>query len=871
MKINLLVIFLLLLINAGAQVEDHFDDGDFSGSPAWSGDNSDFNVNAAGQLQLNAAMAGNSFLSVPANLNILDSCEWRFYIRLNFSPSSSNYARVYLSSDQADLQQPLNGYFLQFGESLSNDAIELFRQNGTTVTSVCRAQNGLIANAFSVGVKIVRNNTGSWILAIDYSGGTNYNIEATGADATFNNAAFIGVNCVYTSGNVSRFYFDDFYAGPEIPDTVLPFITKVSAESDSLLSVTFSEKMDTISLNDINNYTVDNGVRLPSFIFPDSLDPLKYYLRFSISFHLGVTYTILFSGLKDLNQNLLVDNTRNFVYFPVEEAQLNDVVFSEIYFEPSSLSPLPNSEFIELYNRKDSSILISGWKISDGISDGLIPSFRLGPLSYVVLYSVNDSAEFLSVPNALAVVSFPILNNDVGDRLVLSDANGELINELKFNDEYYHDNHKNNGGWTIERIDPDFTCKNEYNWKASSSNAHGTPGLINSVNGKFSDSSSPFALNVFLIDSSTVLVIFSEAVSEGTEDISNYRITGVDGNIFGPSSAIKLNDDSVELHFSFPFTIGTYTLQISSLIKDCPGNAFETNHKIRFGFPENAEPKDILINELLFKSFDGGNDFLELYNSSQKIIDLKDWIIAEADFNGPTQIKDNASITRSHRLMFPGDYLVLSEDEKKVKSFYTCNDAYAFLNVSSMPDFNSDRGRAIIFDQNGNEMDAFRYSDDMHFQLLAETKGISLERLSIKETNDKSINWHSAAATAGFATPGYGNSQRLDLLTDDGEVSIGMEIFSPDNDGYNDVLAIHYNFPQAGTVLSLNVYDCNGQPVRTLLSGETVSNEGMIFWDGLTDDHSMARGGIYILLARSFDLNGNDQAIKKTCFLTRRF
>ena len=686
MKIYQLIIFLLFFDIASAQIEDHFDDGDFSTSPAWSGDNSNFNVNVARQLQLNAANSGNSFLSVPANLNSLDSCEWRFFVRLSFSPSSSNNARVYLSSDQKDLRQPLNGYFLQFGESLSNDAIELFRQNGTTVTSVCRAQNGLIANAFSVGVKILRNNIGSWILAIDYSGGTNYNIEATGADATFNNAAFIGVNCVYTSGNVSRFYFDDFYAGPEIPDTVLPFITNVSAESDSLLSVTFSEKMDTISLNDINNYTVDNGVRLPSFIFPDSLDPLKYYLRFSISFHLGVTYTILFSGLKDLNQNLLVDNTWNFVYFPVAAAQLNDVVFSEIYFEPSSLSPLPNSEFIELYNRKDSSILISGWKISDGISDGLIPAFRLGPLSYVVLYCVNDSAEFLSVPNALAVVSFPTLNNDVGDRIVLSDANGELINELKFNDEYYHDNHKNNGGWTIERIDPDFTCKNEYNWKASYSNAHGTPGLINSVNGKFSDSSSPFALNVFLIDNSTVSVIFSEAVSEGTEDISNYRITGVDGNIFGPTSAIKLNDDSVELHFSFPFTIGTYTLQISSLINDCPGNAFETNHKIRFGFPEKAEPKDILINELLFKSFDGGNDFLELYNSSQKIIDLKDWIIAEADFNDPTQIKDNASISRSHRLMFPGDYLVLTEDEKKVKSFYTCKEIYAFLNVSSMPD-----------------------------------------------------------------------------------------------------------------------------------------------------------------------------------------
>ena len=106
------------------------------------------------------------------------------FIRLNFSPSSSNYARVYLASDQQDLQQALNGYFLQFGESLSNDAIELFRQSGTTITSVCRARDGFVANAFSAGVKIERNNLGKWILSVDYNGGTNYEIEATGNDTT---------------------------------------------------------------------------------------------------------------------------------------------------------------------------------------------------------------------------------------------------------------------------------------------------------------------------------------------------------------------------------------------------------------------------------------------------------------------------------------------------------------------------------------------------------------------------------------------------------------------------------------------------------------------------------------------------------------
>ena len=216
-------------------------------------------------------------------------------------------------------------------------------------------------------------------------------------------------------------------------------------------------------------------------------------------------------------------------------------------------------------------------------------------------------------------------------------------------------------------------------------------------------------------------------------------------------------------------------------------------------------------------------------------------------------------------------FLSIRGADKKVKSFYFCKDEHAFLNVLSMPDFNSDKGRVIINDEYGLEIDALVYSDEMHFALLSETKGVSLERLSTQENYDGGSNWHSAAATVGFATPGYGNSQRLDHLILDGEVSVEIEIFSPDNDGYNDVLPIHYKFPQAGTVLSLNVYDSNGLPVKRLLSGQTIGNEGTLFWDGFNDDKLMSASGIYILLARSFDLDGNENVIKKTCFLTRRF
>ena len=235
MKIYLLIIFYFLFVSTEAQVEDRFDDGDFTDSPVWSGNDSDFNVNTARQLQLNASLAGNSFLSVPANLTSLDSSEWHIYIRCAFSPSSSNFARFYISSDREDITQPLNGYFLQFGESLSNDAIELFKQSGTTITSVCRARNGLISSAFSAGVKLTRSQSGRWTLFVDYDGGNNYAVEAIGNDASFNTAGWIGIDCNYTVGNIDKFFFDDFYAGPVIQDTSLPFVFEVSAESESVL------------------------------------------------------------------------------------------------------------------------------------------------------------------------------------------------------------------------------------------------------------------------------------------------------------------------------------------------------------------------------------------------------------------------------------------------------------------------------------------------------------------------------------------------------------------------------------------------------------------------------------------------------------
>ena len=166
-----------------SQVTDNFSDGDFTTNPSWTGDGAEFIVNGTQQLQLNNTITGASYLSTPNSISLNTAIEWRMFVKQTFSGSSSNFGRVYLISDQADLEGSLNGYYLQFGEALSNDAIELFKQSGNTSASVARGTNAQIVNSFAVGIKVTRDAAGLWNLFVDASGGNTYVLEATGTKA----------------------------------------------------------------------------------------------------------------------------------------------------------------------------------------------------------------------------------------------------------------------------------------------------------------------------------------------------------------------------------------------------------------------------------------------------------------------------------------------------------------------------------------------------------------------------------------------------------------------------------------------------------------------------------------------------------------
>ena len=302
---RILTLLLLFVCSFGsAQVSDNFSDGDYTANPVWTGDAAEYIVNASQQLQLSNTLAGASYLST-SNTSI-NSTEWHFYIQQTFAPSSSNYGRVYLVSDQANLEGSLNGYYLQFGEAGTTDAVELFKQTGLTSTSVCRGTNAQIAASFAIGVKVTRDAAGNWSLYIDPAGGSAYNLQASGTDNTFTSTAFMGVSAVYTLSNSTKFYFDDFYVGPIIVDVTAPNIVSTTVISSTAVDVLFNESVDLTSSQTLSNYSVNNSIGNPVTAVRDASNLALVHLTFASAFTNALPNTLTVTNVQDLSANVII-------------------------------------------------------------------------------------------------------------------------------------------------------------------------------------------------------------------------------------------------------------------------------------------------------------------------------------------------------------------------------------------------------------------------------------------------------------------------------------------------------------------------------------------------------------------------------------
>lgn len=846
-------VLLLLPYLAAAQLQEDFSDGNFTQNPAWTGDVSGFMVNPQNQLQSNGpAVTGTIlYLSTPSQAAV--GTVWEFWANLRLATSSSNYADVFLIADKADLKAAdVNGYFVRIGNTA--DEVSLFRKDaGRTPVMIINGQDKTVATSNNiVRVRVTRSLDYTWQLEIDVTGtGESYVSQGTVADATHMRSAWFGVLVRYSSANSQRFYFDDF----RIRDTSPPVLESAQPLSPYTLELRFNESLDQERAQNTNSYTLNGNIKPSSAELTGSGTVL---LSFAQSLRNGAN-TIAAAGIADLYDNILpnpVELTFQYALPPVLPGY-NELLITEIMSRETPAVGLPPVEFIELHNPTEKVLTLQGIRYSDATSTTTLPSVLLQPGEYTVVVPNTQVANFTDYGRVIGISNFPSLNN-TGELLQLRQPNGRLIYAVHYNDTWYRDAAKRNGGWSLEMIDVTNPCAGAENWIASNNPRGGTPAQPNSVAASIPDNTPPALGSVTALSPDRLLLRFNERLdSAQAANTSRYTLSPAGIDIASVQVVSPLFEEVV-LYLNSPLQERQrYTLTATG-IRDCAGNLSSQPLTATFALPSAPEPGDVVINEVLFNPRPGGVDFVELVNRSDKYINLQNWQLANTSNDS---IANRRTITTTPYVLEPGQYVVLTTNPENIKSNYPAARQATFLRMTSLPSYPDAAGSVIVLQPDGRIADRFDYNERMHFSLIDDRNGISLERVRL-EGPTTADNFHSAATSLG-ATPGYLNSQSQPGIAVQNMFTIEPRVFSPDDDGHEDFTTINYSADQSGFVANITVFDAQGREVRKLVRNELLATDGFFRWDGTRQDGTKAAIGYYLFFIELFDLDGQKRVQKE--------
>lgn len=549
-------------------------------------------------------------------------------------------------------------------------------------------------------------------------------------------------------------------------------------------------------------------------------------------------------------------------------AHENDIVINEIMADPSPSIALPEWEYIELYNASDSKININKWRIIIGKKElSFNENIELQSDDYLILCH-NDAVDDLSLYGKChGFSSFQITNS--GNSIALIDNNDNLISSVDFDISWHSATYKKDGGWSLEQIDAFNPCAGKANWSSSNDKKGGTPGKINSIANE--NIFYPKLDHINPSSRNEVEVFFNQNMDmESLQNIENYIITEL--NLHPEKiETIDYQNDYANLIFDYEFEEGVlYTINVNN-VTNCKGIPPENGINAKFGLPSISARNDIVINEILFNPISPGVEYLEIYNRSDKVIDLKEILFGtiKESFPNPadTTLK---TICAESRIILPHSYMLLSTDKEIVKYQYDIDEDYNFLDVESFPSLPNDEGHVIICDKNRMAIDEMKYSDKIHYELLSVTQGVALERISTEISSLDNNNWHSASFNYNYGTPGYKNSMSTNVNTDinKNEINIIPEIFSPDDDANNDICSICYNLDDNGYSLNIKIFNSDGLLIRNLLNNSLVNHEGVVYWNGYDDNNRRVSAGIYIIQTEIFNLKGKVKRIRNAVAVT---
>ncbi|MCF8357394.1 MAG: lamin tail domain-containing protein [Prolixibacteraceae bacterium] len=766
-----------------------------------------------------------------------------------WAPSSSNY------------------FYFRIGNEGFNTglAIGVNAQGSTERVTVWNVENGEVENLLAeTGFVWAENTTAQIDLILQPRGNCTLSVRNNADEAFFESPFFynstgsiqqLELVFNYSKTRSGGLWFDDFLiVGQNTP----PIVSTVEVIDAGVLKVAFNEpvfgeKMETGSFGitgadggryGINNVEVADSVSV--IIYTDEIE--------------GFQLELSAFNIEDMEGTINPLSSFNFQYLlPVEPF---DVVFNEIMADPNPPVGLPEAEYLEIVNLSGKYINLEGWELTVKTTDFELPGVILPPHEYLVICPRADTAFFARWGNVCGLSRFPSLLNS-GTFLKLTAPGNVIVDELHYSDNWYSDTEKDDGGWSLEKIDPGRNCGNRGNWVASVDTSGGTPGRQNSVYAENPDLAAPLLETVEVVSANAIKLSFSEPVdSLSILQSGNIGIEGLGVQDVFPESngftVVIIFDEKIEINRE-------YVVSINELADEC-GN-IATEQTGRFSLIV-LQPGDVAINEVLFNPFGNGADFVELYNCSGLTLDLSKLYLANRD--DTLGLRSVYALSGVYAPFYDQSLLAFTADSGNIAATYPVLYPENIVQAERLPAYYNDEGRVVLIDDSLTVIDEFVYNESMHSEWLTDYDGISLERVSVEAATNDEGNWHSASSLCGWATPGYDNSQVEIPEEVSLEVTIEPDAISPNGDGFHDELTLTFQLDGPDYLANVFVFDAAGREVHRLLNNQLPANGCTLVFDGRNSNGELLKPGIYILFTELFHPSGKKKSFKNAFLITDR-
>lgn len=562
------------------------------------------------------------------------------------------------------------------------------------------------------------NYTQSW-------GGTKVALERRSTEAPSNMPENWGDSPSQTLGTPGRANLIDV-------DTVPPEIENITVVSPTEINIVFNEAVKAGQAEDVDNYVLVLGVAAeegtPEITEANLLQNNMVQLIIQPELPTngdGNPHKINILQMEDIFGNLAENLELEFKVIKYNTYKEGDVVINEIMYDQPTGTP----EYVELKNTSGKYLNLQDWEIANDRTFAKVANqeLTLEPNGFLVFTTDPNTLTEIHGEGNYISFALPALRN-AGDQVRVFNEEGALVDSLEYAPDW--------GGKKValERIRADLPSTIKANWGDSPNPNLGTPGKENEIE---PDTETPKLLTKELINSKTVKLTFSKALDK--QNAVNH------GNFsLNPAISIQslvVESESLTIGFATALNEGdTYILTAKNLTDIFGNEAGTLEIELRYLDFTDSEAGDVVINEIMYlRNETDDPQFVELFNISDKNIDLGGWILRDA--------ASVRGVIPAASYMAPGEYLVLTDKE------YFADSVQNIVYVPNFPSLNRAGDAVALIADNSVTVDTLYY-----FNTWGGEAGVSLERKDPYAASNDASNWATSTDESG-STPGRENSR----------------------------------------------------------------------------------------------------------------